>query len=95
MKVILNFLVLGILSLGHCFAQNERAKLSGNIKTSDGKPAAYVSVQLIEINRGTLTDANGTYSIERIKPGKYTLKLSLIGLETQEQKELKAGQHSN
>lgn len=95
MKVILNFLVLGILSLGQCFAQNERAKLSGNIKTSDGKPAAYVSVQLIEINRGTLTDANGTYSIERIKPGKYTLKLSLIGLETQEQKvDLKAGQHA-
>jgi iron complex outermembrane receptor protein len=94
MKVILNFLVLGILSLGQCFAQNERAKLSGNVKTSDGKPAAYVSVQLIEINRGTLTDANGTYSIERIKPGKYTLKLSLIGLETQEQKRLKAGQHA-
>lgn len=95
MKVLLNLLVLGILSLGHSFAQNERAKLSGNIKTSDGKPAAYVSVQLIEINRGTLTDASGTYSIERIKPGKYTLKLSLIGLETQEQKiELKAGQHS-
>ncbi|MGX7690519.1 TonB-dependent siderophore receptor [Flectobacillus roseus] len=95
MKVLLNLLVLGILSLGHSFAQNERAKLSGNIKTSDGKSAAYVSVQLIEINRGTLTDANGTYSIERIKPGKYTLRLSLIGLETQEQKvDLKAGQHA-
>ncbi len=73
------------------FAQN--AIIKGKISTSDGTPAEFVNVQLNGTNKGTIADENGAYRIDRIKAGIYTLKVSLVGLETKEQQiEVKAGQ---
>ncbi len=73
------------------FAQN--ATIKGKISTSDGKPAEFVNVQLNGTNKGTISNENGEYKIERIKSGTYKLKVSLVGLETKEhQVEVKAGQ---
>ncbi len=59
--------------------------IKGYVKTSDGQPASFVNVALPEINRGTVTDEDGSYSIIGIKPGTYTLRCSSIGLEPREQ----------
>ncbi|WP_345167402.1 TonB-dependent receptor [Nibribacter koreensis] len=59
-------------------------RLSGVIKSSDGKPAAYVNVALPELNKGTVSAENGSYSIQGLAPGTYTLRCSFVGLQSQE-----------
>jgi iron complex outermembrane receptor protein len=59
-------------------------KISGTVKTSDGKPAAYVTVSVKELNRATSTEADGTYLISSIKPGNYTIVVSFVGTQSQE-----------
>ena len=62
----------------------ETGSLQGRIITTDNQPAAYVSVGLKEINRFTITDEKGAFSIRNIKPGVYTLQVSMTGLQAQE-----------
>ncbi|MDB5156495.1 MAG: TonB-dependent siderophore receptor [Mucilaginibacter sp.] len=59
-------------------------KISGTVKTSDGKPAPYVTVAVKELNRATSTKEDGSYTINNIKSGTYTLKASFIGTIAQE-----------
>lgn len=65
------------------YAQNT-GKISGTIKTSDGKPASYVSVGLKNAGKAAVTDEDGIFSIKNIKPGNYTIKISAIGITAQE-----------
>ena len=58
--------------------------IQGTINTTDDQPAAYVSVGLKEINRFTITDEKGIFSIRNIKPGVYTLQVSMTGLQARE-----------
>lgn len=57
-------------------------EIKGKVVTSDGQPAALVSVQLQDKNRGTVTDDKGSFQFRKIQPGHYTLLISLIGYET-------------
>ncbi|MBC7912960.1 MAG: TonB-dependent receptor [Pyrinomonadaceae bacterium] len=66
-------------------AQVISGNLTGTIYTSDNKPAALVSVGLKEISKATVTAENGSFSIKNLKPGIYTLKISFLGLASQEQ----------
>ncbi len=59
-------------------------KISGTITTSDGKPAAFVTVAIKEINRATVTADDGSFVITNIKAGNYTLVVSFIGAKSQE-----------
>jgi iron complex outermembrane receptor protein len=59
--------------------------IKGHIQTSDGKPAAYVSVGLKNTSKGTTTDEQGDYRLNNIKPGLYTLRISHVGMPTEEQ----------
>jgi len=59
-------------------------KISGTVKTSDGKPAADVTVSIKELNRATSTKEDGTYTISNINAGNYTLVVTLIGAQNQE-----------
>ncbi|PWK20057.1 iron complex outermembrane receptor protein [Arcicella aurantiaca] len=91
MKQILQIMLVSIATLLQSMAQS--GVIKGQIQTHDGKPAEAVNVQLSNTNKGTISNADGVYRIERVKSGNYTLKVSLIGLETKEQKiEVKAGQ---
>ncbi|PTQ93996.1 iron complex outermembrane receptor protein [Mucilaginibacter yixingensis] len=58
--------------------------IRGHVQTSDGKPADFVNVGLKNTNKGTTTDQNGNYIIKGVKPGTYTIKVSFIGLQTEE-----------
>ncbi|TWJ02427.1 iron complex outermembrane receptor protein [Mucilaginibacter frigoritolerans] len=61
-------------------------KISGTVKTSDGQPAAFVTVSVKELNRATSTEADGTYIISSIKPGNYTVVVSFVGTQSQEKR---------
>lgn len=71
-------LCLLILSTATSFAQN-KGNLKGTAQTSDNKPAEGVSITIKELNRTTIADNNGVYTIKSIPTGSYTLIVTLVG----------------
>lgn len=65
--------------------EKETGTVQGHIQTIDNQPAAYVTVTLKEVNRSTITDENGGYTLRKIKPGQYTLLVTMAGLQEKEQ----------
>ena len=67
--------------------------LKGVIRTSDGKPAGFVNVQIKETKQGTMTNESGEYFFYNIAEGKYNIIVSFVGLKTvQSEIEIKKGQ---
>ncbi|MGN7823283.1 TonB-dependent siderophore receptor [Chitinophaga sp. 22536] len=66
---------------GQAMADDILSAIKGKVLTSDGLPAPYVTVRIQHSSHGALTDANGEFVIKRVKPGKYTLVVSLVGYE--------------
>ncbi len=56
--------------------------IRGSVRTIDGKPAAFVTVNIKNIT-GAIVDESGNFTLKNIPAGSYTLTASLIGLETQ------------
>ncbi|MGK6352431.1 TonB-dependent siderophore receptor [Parapedobacter sp. DT-150] len=83
--------ILLLLAINLSFAQT--GKINGWVNTADRDPAASVSVTIDGMRKGASTDKNGYFEINDLQPGSYTLRASLIGLESQEQAvEVKSGQ---
>ncbi|GAB3529850.1 TonB-dependent receptor [Pontibacter brevis] len=61
-----------------------KARVFGKVSSSSGEVLAGVTVVIKEINVGTTTDAEGRYELAGILPGKYVLRTSFLGFETQE-----------
>ncbi|ANI90608.1 hypothetical protein A9P82_04160 [Arachidicoccus ginsenosidimutans] len=59
---------------------NHGGMVKGKITTSDGKPAAYISVSIEQAKRGSITDDDGNYSIKNIPAGHWTLKVNAVGV---------------
>jgi outer membrane cobalamin receptor len=69
------------------FGQPEGAKLSGNIKDSEGMiPLEGVNVIITETLQGTVTDSKGYYRISGLKEGIYTIRASMTGYRTDRKK---------
>lgn len=86
--------ILFMLSATAVFAQNGR--ITGQILSSDGQPAEQVSVGIKGSSKGSVSDAEGKFTIERVKPGTYSLLVSFVGLETQEKSvEVTPGETAN
>ncbi|SHF80717.1 TonB-dependent receptor [Pedobacter caeni] len=83
-KNLLSVFCIFVLSVTQSFGQTSTGTLKGKVVTSDGHAAAYVSIGFKEIKLGISTDENGEYTISKVKPGNYTLKVKAIGLEPQE-----------
>ncbi|MDT3403250.1 carboxypeptidase-like regulatory domain-containing protein [Mucilaginibacter terrae] len=82
--ILLAFLFLS----GTVLANDELEKngsIKGHVQTSDAKPGAFVTVSLKNTKKGTMTDENGNFRLHGVKPGTYTLRISHIGLQTEEQ----------
>ncbi len=62
-------------------ANNGPGALEGHITTSDGKPAASVTITLIGTGKNTVTGEDGTFSINKIPAGSYQVEISLVGYE--------------
>jgi len=93
---LLTYVVVVLLFAGNVMAQSKNGSISGSIKTSDGNPAAYVSVGLKNTTKTTQTDEKGNYTIKNVAPGTYTLKTSAVGVSAQEkQVTITAGQSTS
>jgi iron complex outermembrane receptor protein len=83
---ILGIIAISLSFFGNIQAQTKPTTISGTIKTSDGKPVAYVNVGLKNTNKATQTDENGNYMLKNIPEGNYNLKISAVGITSQEKK---------
>ena len=74
MKYII-VIVLGLFLANPLSAQN----ISGYVCSSDGQPLAGASILVKEISKGTYTLNNGTFELQNIPTGNYTLEVSYVG----------------
>ncbi len=82
-----------LLVLTELPAQVRNGSLSGKVLTSDGQPAAAVSLQLLKTAWGTISDEKGNFQIPAVRPGTYTLRASAVGAGAQDkQVTIRAGQ---
>jgi iron complex outermembrane recepter protein len=67
------------------FATDEyNGRIKGKVITIDGKPAAWVTVQIKNTTIATVTDEDGFFMLQSLKPGNYTVCISYTGLPTRE-----------
>ncbi|WP_347156402.1 TonB-dependent receptor [Pontibacter chitinilyticus] len=86
LKIPPTFVIAFCFLLLHGFAAvAQNGAVKGHISTTDHKPAMGVTVALEGTTLGATTDAQGDYMLHRIKPGTYTLRVQMIGLEPKEQ----------
>lgn len=65
--------------------EGNNGKITGFVKTSDGKAASYVIVAIKGLNKSTTTVDDGSFTIVNVKPGTYTLVTSYVGTKSEEQ----------
>jgi iron complex outermembrane receptor protein len=84
LTLLLSFL---ILNTSYAKAEDEdinKGKITGYVKTSDGKPVPFVNVAIKGLNKSTITVNNGSFIFNNLKPGNYTLKTSYTGTQSEE-----------
>lgn len=75
LKIYISFILL-IVGFG-AFAQSS---ITGKVMDSvSGNPLYGANIIILELQAGTSTDASGAYTINNLKPGKYTLTASYLG----------------
>ncbi|MCJ8208188.1 TonB-dependent receptor [Mucilaginibacter sp. RS28] len=77
-KSIYIFTILFTL-FSNAFAQRG-GTIQGTVTSADGKPVEAVTIGLANTTRGTLTNEKGHFTISKVKPGNYTIKVSAVGL---------------
>ncbi len=55
--------------------------IKGKVTNEKGEPVVGASVLLSGVDRGTMVDLSGNYSITGIKPGNYTIQISAVGFQ--------------
>jgi hypothetical protein len=81
-QIRLLLLLLATLLASQAYSQ-ETATVSGKVTDDNQVPIELVTVQILEINGGTVTDANGNFTI-RIPAGKnITLMFSFLGFTSE------------
>ncbi|MCF8306652.1 MAG: TonB-dependent receptor [Ignavibacteriales bacterium] len=78
--------ILMLLGLMFIFPQTgyaQKAKISGTIKDNKGEGIMYASVQVMTTQLGTAADMAGKYWLQIPDAGKYTIKISAVGYQSQ------------
>ncbi|MGI4884904.1 MAG: TonB-dependent siderophore receptor [Janthinobacterium lividum] len=66
-------------------AHQRPGTIKGVVRTSDGKPAAFVSVGIPKSGKGANTAEDGSFQITGVEPGPHVLQVSFVGLQPQQQ----------
>ncbi|TDN38199.1 TonB-dependent siderophore receptor [Hymenobacter sp. UV11] len=66
-------------------AHQRTGTIRGIVRTSDGQPAAFVSVGLPKLGKGANTAEDGSFTIVGVEPGEQELQVSYVGLQPQRQ----------
>lgn len=82
--LLILFIFINILVL-KADDEGNNGKITGFVKTSDGKAASYVVVAIKGLNKSTTTVDDGSFTIVNVKPGTYTLVTSYVGTKSEEQ----------
>lgn len=77
------FLVASLLIVSRIVCAQE-ASVSGRITLPDSSLVSGATIVLVGTTAGAVSDNDGIYHIKNVKYGTYTLRVSLIGYETQE-----------
>ncbi len=80
MKKFLLAAMMGLLALS-VFAQNNIIIL-GRVLDKNDNPVAGASVYLLNTGYGAVTDNNGSFSMNKLRAGKYMLQVSAVGYTT-------------
>jgi len=77
----LTVILISVFSFSNAFAQ-ETGELTGNV--SDSVEAVIGAVVVVEGNNlwGDFTDADGNFTIKKIKPGTYNIQITYFGYKT-------------
>lgn len=88
--------ILIIICLIGFSAFAQQASIQGHVVGENAKGVPMVTVQLLEIAKGTQADDHGKFLIQQVDPGNYTLQISSIGYQMiTQQIELAANQSLN
>jgi outer membrane receptor for ferrienterochelin and colicins len=63
---------------------SQETRISGFVSLIDSSSVSGATIVIKGTTSGTVSDRNGFYQLSKIKPGTYTLRVSLLGYETQE-----------
>jgi outer membrane receptor protein involved in Fe transport len=75
---------LGLFLLFPVFAHAQSTgSVTGTVTDGEDKPLPGANIVLMDAQRGAATTADGTYRIEGLEPGRYTLKVTLVGFSSQ------------
>lgn len=93
LKLFTGVALLTLLSLPFISKGQSGGSVTGRITSINNQPIELVSVSLVQLRKGTLTNNDGTYQITNVDPGKYTLRIQMLGArETDLPVEIIAGQ---
>ena len=67
--------------------------IKGQVTTSEGKPASFVTVLLKGTDKRAVTEENGSFILSKIAPGTYQLEVLLVGFETLHQQVVVENNH--
>ncbi|MEN8230482.1 MAG: carboxypeptidase-like regulatory domain-containing protein [Bacteroidota bacterium] len=57
----------------------QNGEIQGSIYDKAGEPVAYANVQLMGTSMGTISNDKGFYSIKKVPPGSYELRVTFVG----------------
>ncbi len=82
----LKLILLAPLSMFTLLNTLQAQKISGIVSDATGKPQEFATVMLMRVKdtalvKGAITDATGTYEIERIAAGQYFTRVSMVGFK--------------
>lgn len=79
MKFFYLTLTLAMIFAGSVYARPNPGTIYGKVFTSDGYPAAGVTVLLKDMERGTITTDDGSYMLQNVPAGEHQMMVSLVG----------------
>lgn len=83
-SLLVIFFIMGIASSSLSQEQTtETAAVEGKVTDAEGQPLPGVNVALPELGKGTSTNADGSYRIEELQDGTYTLSFSFVGYQSE------------
>ncbi len=75
--------ILCLLIAGFSEIKAQTGSISGSVLESGTRqPVGFATVGIKDSTTGTLTDENGRFRLEKLKPGLYNLQISSVGFQT-------------
>ncbi|AYL97671.1 TonB-dependent receptor [Mucilaginibacter celer] len=83
---LLFLVVFTLFNIKSATGEVKPGTITGTITTADGQtvPGVTVGIKGDGINAGTVTNESGRFTFNKVKPGSYTIKVSFVGLASEE-----------